>query len=501
MSTRAGIFSLKVCVAPTGGRVLGPENTLPTGAGVAKRPCAPFCGPHDPPRTTVIDTDVHDEDDLGAGDGDGDIEDDFPVPVEYADVIAPERMDADAAKVLRRLTRYGHTAFLVGGGVRDLLLERSPKDFDIATSALPQEVRRLFRNCRVIGRRFRLAHILFANGKIIEVATFRRDPSQRFTQIPAVIPTGVEHIGDPEPVRLAPVRSPDADDDVDLLIRNDNVFGEPHEDAIRRDFTINGLFYDHERGEVIDYVGGMGDLLGRVVNTVGDPDVRFREDPVRILRAIKFSARLDMGIAPEVYDAMVDHRGELARAAKPRLLEEILRLLRGGAAHRSIYLAWDTGVLAEILPEVASFLDDRAPDAQLTWGRLMGIDAAHADDRLPQDAVLLGALLLGPVLEAIEDVRDPAGEFDAFMEGVAGRLALPRRMKDRLRLVITAQRRLAAGRLGALPRRDFFADAARLFALDCEARGESIPEWVDRPSQAPDEPPPRRRRRRRRRGS
>ncbi|MFW6052208.1 MAG: polynucleotide adenylyltransferase PcnB [Myxococcota bacterium] len=426
-----------------------------------------------------------------------------PRPAIYPNQFPSEHMDPDAVKVIRRLRRYGHTAYLVGGGVRDLLLGRRPKDFDVATSAQPHEVRRLFRNCRVIGRRFRLAHILFAGGKIIEVATFRRDPMQAFDVVEGEFAEEMEAAGEARANRLVPRRK-EADDDVDLLIRHDNVFGEPHEDAIRRDFTINGLFYDIERGEVIDYVGGVPDLERRVVRTIGDPDVRFREDPVRILRAIKFSARLDMGIAPDVYDAMVDHRSELERAARPRLLEEILRLLRGGAAHRSIYLMWDLGVLAELLPEVASYLDDDGPEAELTWGRLDAVDRRQREGYLPTDPVLLAALLLGPIEEAIEDVRDPSAAFADFVEGVAERLVLPRRIKDRLRTVVTSQRRLRSGRLGALPRREYFADAATLFAVDREARGEEIPAWAEAPERADDGSPSsrgRRRRRRRRRRS
>jgi poly(A) polymerase len=168
-----------------------------------------------------------------------------PTPDVYRGLIVAERIDPDAVKVLKRLTRHGHTAYLVGGGVRDLLLGRAPKDFDIATSARPSEVRRLFRNCRVIGRRFRLAHILFAGGKIIEVATFRRDPREQEPE-----PTDVEEVEDLDVER--PSVSAMRGDDADLLIRHDNTFGDPHEDAIRRDFTINGLFYDLDRDEVID---------------------------------------------------------------------------------------------------------------------------------------------------------------------------------------------------------------------------------------------------------
>jgi poly(A) polymerase len=423
-----------------------------------------------------------------------------PQPAIYPHQFPVEHIDPDASKVIRRLIRYGHRAYMVGGSVRDLLLDRRPKDFDIATSAQPHEVRRLFRNCRVIGRRFRLAHILFAGGKVIEVATFRRDPMQAFDVVEGEFAEEMEAASEGAQVRLVPRRK-ESGEDVDLLIRHDNVFGEPHEDAIRRDFTINGLFYDLERGEVLDYVGGVPDVERRIVRTIGDPDVRFREDPVRILRAIKFSARIDMGIASDVYDAMVDHRDELARAAPARLLEEVLRLLRGGAAHRSLYLLWDTGVLAVLLPELTSYLDDEGPEADLTWGRLDAIDRRQREGELPSDAVLLAALLLGPVEEALDGARNPGLAFADFLEDAAARLMLPRRMKDRMASVVVALGRMRAGRLGALPRRDFFADAAALFALDQEARGKAVPSWAEETEPAPAavEPPDRRRRRRRRR--
>jgi poly(A) polymerase len=285
----------------------------------------------------------------------------------------------------------------------------------------------------------------------------------------------------------------------DLLIRHDNVFGEPHEDAIRRDFTINGLFYDIENGQVIDYVGGVRDLERRVVRTIGDPDVRIREDPVRILRAIKFSARLDLGIDPDLYDAMVSHRDDLERAAKPRVLEEILRLLRGGASHRSVYIAWDTGVLSVLLPELNSWLDDEASGSELIWGRLDALDRQARQGRLPSDAVLFAVLLLGPLGEALEDARDSSEAFEDFFEDVQHRLTVPRRMKDRIRAIAISLRRLAAGRLGTLPRRDFFADAATLFAIDCEARGVAVPSFAADPDRIEGEPGRRGRRRRRRR--
>ena len=446
--------------------------------------------------TRVIDSDFGRREDEPRGV----LDDEPPEPIVYAHAIPRRLVDQDAAKVIRRLNRHGHTAYLVGGGVRDLMLGRKPKDFDLATSARPYEVRDLFRNCRVIGRRFRLAHVLFSGGKIIEVATFRRDPSQHCEVIKPKFAKKIPLCAGPDPVRLIPSRQSITEaDDADLLITNDNVFGEPHEDSIRRDFTINGLFYDLERGEVIDFVGGVADLEEHLLRTIGDPNVRFREDPVRILRAIKFSARLDMGLDPDVYDAMVRQRSELRRAAAPRVLEEILRFLRGGAAHRSVFLSWDVGVLSEILPELASFLDDELEGASLTFGRLKAVDGLAAEDRLPGDAVLLSALLLGPVDAALEGVSDVPVAYEEFVRELSLRLSLPRRLKDRIRLLIMAQRRLRTGRIQSIARREYFADAATLFALDRMARGEDIPSWANEPGDAVYDAEPRSRRRRRRR--
>src|SRR5262245_40374007 len=233
-------------------------------------------------------------------------------------------IDPDADRVVRKLTRAGYKAYLVGGCVRDLLVQRTPKDFDVATSATPNEIKSTFRNCRIIGRRFRLAHVFFGS-KIIETSTFRANPRD--------------------------------EDDHDLLIRRDNVFGTETEDARRRDFTINGLFYDVEREEVIDHVGGLADLDAKLIRTIGDADIRFQEDPVRILRAIKFAARLDFGFERGTWNALLRWRGEISKCAPPRLLEEIHRLMRGGAARRSFELMVETGVLAVLSPYLAGLLE------------------------------------------------------------------------------------------------------------------------------------------------
>lgn len=378
------------------------------------------------------------------------------------------RIDADAAKVVKRLARAGHTAYLVGGCVRDLMLDRTPKDFDVATSARPNEVRGLFRNCRIIGRRFRLAHVLFGRDKVVEVATFRKDPS-------LTVETPDWEDAEPD-AELAPrVTSKRDRDDEDLLIRHDNVFGTPSEDAVRRDFTMNALFLDLERREVIDYVGGLSDLERRVIRTIGDADVRFREDPVRILRVVKFAARLDLAVEPDVYDAIVVHREDLMRAARPRLLEEVLRLCRGGAARRSFWLAHDMGVLAVVLPELAAWIDDDPDGAPRFWQRLAALDEMVRRDGAPGDAVLLSALLYDPALEAMDGTRDVVGAVTEFLEGLLARLAIPRRLFDRARTLLAVQRRLRMGRIGTMNKREWWSEALQVAELEAMARGEIEP--------------------------
>jgi poly(A) polymerase len=354
-----------------------------------------------------------------------------------------DRIDPDAAKVVRRLERSGFQAYLVGGCVRDLLLGGKPKDFDIATSARPEDVRALFRNCRIIGRRFRLAHILFGGGKVIEVATFRRNPAMEAPEDEA------SEVFD------------------DILIRSDNVFGEAHEDALRRDFTINALFYDLDRRHVLDWCGGMHDIRQRTIHTIGDPMVRFREDPIRILRAIKFAARLDLGIAPDVYDAMVAAREDLAKAARPRLFEEILRLLRGGAAHRSMWLLWETGTMSVMLPELAAFLDDDEATAggAVRFFRKMGaLDAMTRARGRPLDDIVLWALLLKePLDEACAGERDKARALADF----------PRRIADGVRRIVAVLPRLEAGRAGRFARTELMSSAVDMFEVELTAAGKS----------------------------
>jgi poly(A) polymerase len=425
--------------------------------------------------------------------------------------IPTEQIDADAQKVVKRLTRSGFSAYLVGGCVRDLLLERKPKDFDVATSATPPEIKSLFRNCRIIGRRFRLAHIFFGS-KIIETSTFRANP--REVEEAMAAPGSVD--GEPE-VEIPPA---------ELLIRRDNVFGTAEEDARRRDFTINGLFYDLDAEKVIDYVDGLPDLHRSTVRTIGDPDIRFREDPVRILRAIKFAARLGFSIEPATYQALLTHRSEISKCAPPRVLEEIYRLFRGGAARRSLELLEETAVLDVLIPRLAELLRDNHTLRTRLHATLDGIDAMVQGGDAPSNALILCAILApscANLLYEPDSDKEPRGdvmlevwdEVQPLLESIRA----SRRDSEIVRQMLLAQRRMAPGRRRrgrpmSLVRRDWFPEALALLELmhpnaDGEM-GDEIARWhrlareghLEQPAAAPGDPaqpaaPGQRRRRRR----
>jgi poly(A) polymerase len=282
--------------------------------------------------------------------------------------ISRRRIPENVLKVLYRLHRSGYRAYLCGGSVRDLLMNGTPKDFDLATDAHPAEIRRLFRNSRIIGRRFRLVHIIFQD-MLVEVATFRREPER-------------------------------ADDAEELLITDDNTFGSPLQDARRRDFTINALFYNIADFSVIDYVGGLEDLEAKRVRVIGDPDVRFREDPVRMMRAIEFASRLDFEIEPATYDAITRHRNEILKASAPRVSEEIVELLRRGWSRGAIRLMVDSALLEPLLPEVyKAIAGDRAP---YFWKMLEVLDRTVQAGRKISDPVLLSVLFLPWILQDLE---------------------------------------------------------------------------------------------------
>ena len=328
-----------------------------------------------------------------------------PVVVPRADhAISRRRIDPDALRVLYRLHEHRHAAYLVGGSVRDLLLGRQPKDFDIGTDAHPYQIKRLFRNCWIIGRRFRLAHIKFGQ-KTIEVATFRRNiPVSAAADDESARAAG-DLNGTPVLVASAPEPPPESS-----MLHRDNTFGTAEEDAFRRDFTINGLFYDIGTQSVIDYVGGLDDLERRVLRSIGDPRVRFVEDPVRMLRAAVLGARLGFDLDPLVIEAIAEHRALITQASPSRLIEEYYKVLRSGYAEASFRALHRLRLLELITPQLSHVSDavwdslarlDRyrllfpAAPPQLTTAILVGallMPMGSLDTAGPEDRVALGML-------------------------------------------------------------------------------------------------------------
>jgi poly(A) polymerase len=349
--------------------------------------------------------------------------------------VSRKDIDADALNVMYRLKNHGFLAYMVGGGVRDLLLGRRPKDIDIGTNAHPQQVKKLFRNCFVIGRRFRLCHVRFGR-KVVEVSTFRR-------QAPA--------------------------EEGDTLIRRDNTFGTPEEDAFRRDFTVNALFYDIATFSVIDYVDGLKDVEARVIRTIGDPMVRLREDPVRMLRAVALAARLGFTIDRDTVETIRTLRGEIVKSSPARILDEIYKILRQGESRRTFQMLHDVGLLAYMLPEADRAIREQGERLLGSLGRLDDYrNAGLATAEELGNSLLLGTLLVplglplrrsavhvpprhGDEPAEVAETIDVAAEMeelgaDPDDRGTAGAMPLSmpfaRRDVERLRLILAAQNRL-----------------------------------------------------------
>ncbi len=326
-----------------------------------------------------------------------------------------QKLDKDALYVLEKLTAAGHIAYLVGGGVRDLLLNQKPKDYDISTSAEPEVIRKLFRNCILIGKRFRLAHIRFGR-KIIEVSTFRSGDTEN-----------------------------------DALIIRDNDWGTPEEDVLRRDFTINGLFYDAAKETVIDYVGGFKDLEKRCLRAIGQPFIRFRQDPVRMLRLLKFKARFDFEIEPSAHTALIESRQEILKSSSARVLEEVLRMLESSAAESFFRHLIDFGFLALILPALAAFME--LPEGQEIFSFLQEIDKLTIENKELDRAIPLSCLIFPLFTKRIDTLftgreKPPhLGEiqneaFALFEESFDSFFRIPKRIKISVISILVTQFRL-----------------------------------------------------------
>ena len=396
-----------------------------------------------------------------------------------------ERVDSHALYVMDKLQHAGFVAYLVGGSVRDLLLERTPKDYDISTSAKPEEIKKLFRNCILIGRRFRLAHIRFGK-KILEVSTFRR--------------------GDPEK---------------EELILQDNQWGYPEEDVLRRDFTINGLFYDPATQTIIDYVGGYEDLKKKYLRTIGQPFVRFKQDPVRMLRLLKFQARFGFEVDPDAHIALVECREEIVKSAPARVLEELLRMLESGASKHFIELLNFHGMMNHLIPELSHFIE-KNENGEAVYTYLDEVDSIFQDpsEKKLDRAVLLSSLaypLLEERLERLFLSREKIPHLgqierhtrDLIDEVFQSFFLVPRRLKIGMNNILTGQYRLTPFQKKRGPKRiprssDFDLALTFLRLRSCIEPGLQVvhEEWSDIYKQAmegTEEEKPRKRSRRPRR--
>jgi poly(A) polymerase len=342
--------------------------------------------------------------------------------------ISRVNISPNALKVLYRLHDAGHRGCLVGGGVRDLLLGREPKDFDIATDARPEQVQRLFRNCRLIGRRFRLAHVQFGQ-EIVEVATFRAcgDDSEEGNG------PGVERAADGRILR-------------------DNVYGSIEDDAWRRDFTINALYYDIASFAVLDYVGGMADLKAGLIRPIGDPVQRYHEDPVRMLRAVRFAAKLGFRLDPAA-EAPLHRLGPLLEKVPPaRLFDEILKLFMGGSAIQTFELLRHYRLFGWLFPATERCLSQqqRHYPKTLLVRALAGTDNRLAEGKTINPTFLFAALLWEPLRERMRHLHaDGLDDHDALQAAADAvtqeqirHAALPRRYSLPMREIWELQERL-----------------------------------------------------------
>ena len=372
-------------------------------------------------------------------------------------------IDEEALKVLYRLQRHGYLAYLVGGSVRDFLLGKVPKDFDVATNAHPHEINALFRNSRIIGRRFRLAHVFFQGRKIIEVSTFRS--RSEFEEI----------------------ESEDGS-----IIRKDS-FGTPEEDALRRDITINGLFYNVADFSIIDYVGGMADLEQKVIRTIGDPHDRFKQDPVRMIRTIRHAARTGFTIDAETYRAILEHRDEIRTCSPSRVRDEFLRDLREGVAGESLRLMLQTNLLLSIFPDFERAFGDRNPFKWKDREYLLSLfhlvdDLNHRGKPVPE--AVLHALFLTPFLQAVSHEHPFLGERERYLYFVQTvhlvmhqaliPFSIPKGIREAAFQILIAQPSLKRCiRQGMIPKKfrakKYLQDTILFFGIVAQAKGEPVP--------------------------
>lgn len=397
-------------------------------------------------------------------------------------LISRSRISANALKVLYRLKEAGYASFLVGGCVRDLMLGHEPKDFDVVTDARPEEIRRLFRNARLIGRRFRLAHVHFGR-EIIEVATFRG--------LPRTAETEEELVGDVEAEGEVAPRGVPRTGAAAPIFADQNIFGTQEEDALRRDFTINALYYDIRDFTVVDYTGGVADLKAGMIRMIGEPAARYREDPVRMLRAVRFAAKLGFRIEEKTAAPIRELAPLLATVPPARLYEEVLKLFHSGYAAETFELLRHYGLFRYLFPLTDEALKRGEQGFPLVFvpKALAGTDARIAEDKPVTPAFLFAALLWEPVRQRAEAMTGQglhppeafARAVDEVLREQVRRVAIPRRVSAPAREIWSLQSRLArrtGGRAFKLVTNKRFRAAYDFLVLRAES-GEADAELAD----------------------
>lgn len=344
--------------------------------------------------------------------------------------ISRKDIDPDAIKIMYRLIHAGYKAYLVGGGVRDLLLGKPPKDFDIGTDATPRRIKTLFRNSRIIGRRFKLVHIYFRGNKIIEVSTFRDESEGEVTEV--------------------------------LGKQTDNVYGDESTDAQRRDLTINGLFYDLSTFSVIDYAGGMQDLRDGIIRVIGDPDLRFKQDPVRLMRVVRHAARNNFAIEPNTWESLLRNRDLIVKSSQVRVYEELRKDLVSGHFLDILKLLVKSGLIDYLLPVVSERHAELFTPSHPFSKIIKKIDAK--DVEADSTTVVLAVITL--LLISIEGDHD----LEDSVKKLFTSLAVPRRERERIVVILESLQDICRADLSkvkvqALVRRPHFKELLQVSRL------------------------------------
>jgi poly(A) polymerase len=389
-----------------------------------------------------------------------------------AHTISRNEVSKSALKVLYRLHKSGYQAFLVGGCVRDALVGLHPKDFDVATNATPEEVRALFGNCRLIGRRFRLAHVRFGR-EIIEVATFR---------------AAANHVDD------------DVAHDREGRILRDNVYGSIDEDVWRRDFTCNALYYNIADYSIWDYVDGVDHIRQKKLVLIGDVDRRLREDPVRMLRAIRFAAKLDFSIDAAMLDVIHEHVDRITNVPAARLFDEFLKLFQTGHAERTFDMLREHGLFAELFPATERELDEDPDFRRFMRAALQNTDRRVIEGKSVTPMFLLGVFFWAPTrrLAAIRRSEEKMSESQSLslasyelLAAQQQRVSIPRRFTVPMREMLALQPRFSVTRgkraMNLLSHRRFRAayDFMSLLAEVGQFDSELARFWSDVQEQSP----------------